>query len=71
MQLSAKGNTVTLPIDIWYDPPSGEIHVATRDQEAPTFHVAVTDDPTKPNGHPSLFQRLKKALQDKGAPAPP
>jgi hypothetical protein len=73
VQKSSKGNTVTISVDIWYDTKTGIIHVASRDPDpaASDFHVAVTNDPKKPNGHPTLFRRLKKLLQSKGAPAPP
>jgi len=73
MQKSSKGNTVTFPIDVWYDQKSGIIRVATRDKAPETwdFNIAVTNDPTKRNGHPTLFRRLRKILQAQGAPAPP
>jgi len=73
MQKSAKGKTVTFPIDVWYDEHSKRIHVATNDAapEADDYIIAVSNDPEKANGHPTLFRRLKKILQAQGAPAPP
>ncbi|MGB6942725.1 MAG: hypothetical protein WBE37_10040 [Bryobacteraceae bacterium] len=73
MQKSTKGKTVTFPIDVWYDAKSGRIHVATNDAapEAGDYIIAVSNDPKKANGHPTLFKRLRKILQAQGAPAPP
>ena len=70
---SSKGNSVNFPIDVWYDQATGIIHIASNDPDPALsdFHVAVTNDKTKPNGHPALFRRLKKLLNAHGAPAPP
>jgi hypothetical protein len=58
---------------VWYDQKTGIIHLGSneKDQALDDFHVAVTEDPVKRNGHPTLFKRLKKILKAKGAPAPP
>ena len=73
VQVSKKGNTVTISVDVWYDQKTGIIHIGSKetDQALDDFHVAVTDDPAKRNGHPTLFRRLKKILKAKNAPAPP
>lgn len=67
-KVSSKGNTVTFPIDVWYDQQSkGTIKVASKDPDAALsdFNVSVTNC-----GHPQLFRRLRKLLLAKGAPAP-
>ncbi len=72
MRLSTKGKSVSLEVSFWWVPQGNTIHIATNDKDAgaDTFHVAVTDDPSKAGGHPSLFRELAKCLRSKGAPAP-
>jgi hypothetical protein len=47
--------------------PNGLIHVATNDPEGIGFNVAISDDPTKRNGHPTLYRKLDAYLKMKGA----
>ena len=72
MELSSKGRSVSLEVDFWWKPEDRTIHLATNDKDpgAETFHVAIREDATKANGHPSLFRNLAKCLRSKGAPAP-
>jgi hypothetical protein len=69
---SSRGKTVSFLIDVWYNQETGAIQLATNDKDAALsdFNVAVTGDATKRNGHPTLFNRLKKLLEAHGAPAP-
>lgn len=56
--------SVYLEIGFWREGKT--IHIGTNDHEAPTFHVAVRDDGSKPNGHPSLYRELSKCLKRMG-----
>jgi hypothetical protein len=69
---SSKGNSVSFRIDVWYDQEEGTIHVASNDPDPALsdFHIAVSNDKTKPHGHPSLFRRLTKLLNAHGPLAP-
>jgi hypothetical protein len=63
----AGGNprTVYLEISIWE--AEGLIHVAHNDpQGRDTFHVAVSPDAGKPNGHPKFYDELLKCLRSGG-----
>ena len=60
--------SVSLTIMFWKK--GGTIHVATNAPDAPDFHVAVTADPSKRNGHPTLFRRLDSYLRRLGANDP-
>lgn len=70
MKISSKGNSVSLEVLFWWDASDKAIHVATNDPDAPTFHIAVRPDKSKPSGHPYLFRELTKCLRQAGAPAP-
>ena len=67
MKLSKKGRSVYTEVGFWLE-KDGSIHLAIKGD--PRGHVAVNQDPTKRNGHPTLFNRLAKALNEAGAPAP-
>jgi hypothetical protein len=47
--------------------PDRLIHITTNDPEAVGFDVAISDDPTKRNGHPTLYRKLDTFLTMKGA----
>jgi hypothetical protein len=47
--------------------PNGLVHITTNDPEAVGFNVAISDDPTKRNGHPTLYRKLDAFLTMKGA----
>jgi hypothetical protein len=72
MKLSKKGKagraprSVSMPVDFWKT-ANGLIHLATNDPEGEGFHVAISNDKTKPNGHPTLYRRLDTFLRMKGA----
>lgn len=53
----------------WYDKNDGCIHLTSRALKG--FHVRIGTNPTKPYGHPNLFRRLSKCLNEVGAPNPP
>jgi hypothetical protein len=59
--------TAYTKVGFWME-PNGNIHVSFPDLA--DGHVAVSNDPTKPYGHPTLFKRLADALREVGAPAP-
>lgn len=64
------GKSVKFEIYVWYNKSTGTIQIASNDQDhaLSDFNVAVTNDPAKRNGHPTLFRRLKKLLDEQGAP---
>mgnify|MGYP003431115468 CR=1 FL=1 len=66
MDVSAKGKSVYAEVGFWLE-KDGSIHLTFKG--VPGFHVAVNADPKKPNGHPTLFKRLTKLIQDAGASA--
>jgi hypothetical protein len=66
------GKSVKFEIYVRYNKSTGAIQIASNDQDAALsdFNVAVTNDAAKSNGHPALFRRLKKLLDEQGAPSP-
>lgn len=68
-----KGKSINFEIYVWYNKQTGKIQVASNDDDPALsdFNIAVGDEPTRPNGHPTLFRRLRKLLVTHGAPAPP
>jgi hypothetical protein len=46
--------------------PDGVIHIATNDPEGVGFNVGISNDPTKRNGHPTLYRKLDAFLTMKG-----
>jgi hypothetical protein len=64
MKQSKPGRSRYLEIGFWYE-PNGTIHLTAKGE--PGFHVAISDDPSKPNGHPTLFKRLAKCLDQQDA----
>ncbi len=67
MRVSKNGKSVRIEIDFWLD-KDGSIHVTS--DVAEDFHIAVNADPSRKNGHPTLYKRLAKLLSKAGAPAP-
>ncbi len=59
MKRSAKGQAVYTEIGVWRE-PDGSIHISFKGLKG--GHVAVNADPTKRNGHPTLFSRLDQLL---------
>jgi hypothetical protein len=65
--ISKKGKSVYARAGFWLE-KDGSIHLAFQGVRG--FHVAINADPTRRNGHPTLFKRLAKLLTEVGAPAP-
>jgi hypothetical protein len=57
--VSKKGKSVYAEAGFWRE-SDGSIHMSFKG--VPGFHVAVNEDPKKPNGHPTLFKRLNALL---------
>lgn len=66
-RVSKGGKSVHIEIGFWLN-DDGSIHVTSNAEK--DFHVAVNQDPARKNGHPTLYDRLAKILQDEGAPSP-
>lgn len=64
MKRSGKGKTVYAEIGVWRE-ADGSIHLTIKGVK--NGHVAVNADPSKRNGHPTLFARLDRLLKE----APP
>lgn len=67
MRISKNGKSVHLEIGFWLN-DDGSIHMTSN--EVKGFHVAVNPEPSRPNGHPTLFRRLADCLRQSGVPAP-
>lgn len=66
---SEKGRqTAYLRIGAWYDPKQDSIHLTLP--RSGWFHTTVRRDPTSKRGHPNLFEKLARAMQIAGVPAP-
>ncbi len=63
------GRTCYAEFGFWYQ-PDGMIHMTMRGLPDRDGHVAVSNDPSKPYGHPKLYERLAAALRMLEAPAP-
>lgn len=61
MRRSKTGRAVYTQIGVWRE-PNGSIHMTLKGIK--NGHVAVTPDPGKRNGHPTLFARLDQLLKD-------
>lgn len=61
MRRSKKGGSVYTRIGVWRD-KSGLIHMTLEGVKG--GHVAVAADPSKRNGHPTLFECLNRLLDD-------
>jgi hypothetical protein len=62
---SKKRKSVYAKAGFWRE-KDGSIHMSL--QGVPGFHVAINEDPKKPNGHPTLFKRLDKLLNEAAEP---
>ena len=51
------GKSVKFEIYVWFNQETGTIRVASNDQDSALsdFNIAVTNNPTKPNGHLHCF----------------
>ncbi len=64
MKRSEKGKAVYAQIGVWRE-TDGSIHLTIKGIK--NGHLAVNSDPSKRNGHPTLFARLDQLLKE----APP
>ena len=59
--------TITLQLDVWYDPSSQHINLAGKGLTAST----VSNDPHSRRYHPNLYRKLSACLREAGLPHPP
>ena len=57
--------STSIEITFWFD--GDTIHVTSDARD--DFHVAVNEEEERPNGHPTLYQRLADVLKDAGISA--
>lgn len=62
------GNTAYLNIGAWFDAETGHIHLTLPHSR--WFHTTVCRDESSKRGHPNLFGKLARALNEAGVPAP-
>lgn len=62
------GNTVYLNVGAWYDKNTGHIHLTLPNSG--WFHTTVSPNPDSKRGHPNLFSKLARVLNEAGVPAP-
>ncbi len=67
MEKSKNGRSVYLQVGFWLE-TDGSIHLSGRGVKG--FHVAVNEDPKRPNGHPTLYKRLTACLKQMDALTP-
>jgi len=63
MKIAARKH-VSFPVVVWYVPETGLIHLA-RPTDA-SFQATVGPDADAPDGHPTLFRALSRALREGG-----
>ena len=61
-------NTAYLNVGVWYDAETGHIHMALPHTD--WFHATVNGEATSKRGHPNLFGKLARALNEAGVLAP-
>jgi hypothetical protein len=61
-------NTAYLNVGIWYDRETGHIHMTLPHSD--WFHTTVVQDADSKRGHPNLYAKLSRALQEAGVPGP-
>jgi hypothetical protein len=62
------GNTAYLNVGVWYDRETGHIHMTLP--HSGWFHTTVAPDGDSKRGHPNLYAKLSRALQEAGVPGP-
>ena len=62
------GNTAYLNIGAWYNSETGHIHLTLPHSE--WFHTTVNNIEGSKRCHSNLFEKLARALEYAGAPAP-
>lgn len=55
-------------VKFWWDGPRGTIHLVIAG--LPAGEVTISNDPSRPDGHPMLYRRLGACLNRLGAPGP-
>ena len=69
MQLSSKGNAVSMEVSFWLHEEDNSIRMSAPG--VPGFTLGkISADSERRNGHPTLFNRLAKCLADMKATAP-
>ena len=61
-------NTAYLNVGAWFNPETGHIHLTLPHSK--WFHTTVSPDATSVRGHPNLYGKLTRALNEAGVPAP-
>jgi hypothetical protein len=62
------GNTAYLNVGAWFDAATGHIHLTLP--HSGWFHTTVSPDTGSKRGHPNLYGKLARALQQAGVPGP-
>jgi len=62
------GNTAYLSVGAWFDSETGHIHLTLP--RSGWFHTTVSGDPESVRGHPNLYGKLTRALEEAGVPGP-
>ncbi|WP_132307009.1 hypothetical protein [Komagataeibacter saccharivorans] len=62
------GQTAYLRIGAWYDSEQDSIHLTLP--RSGWFHTTVRRDAKSKRGHPNLFEKLARAMEIAGVPAP-
>ena len=60
MHSSKSGKSVHIDVGFWLQ-EDGSIHLTSNALK--NFHVAINEDPDRKNGHPTLYKRLHKILE--------
>lgn len=66
MAKSTRLKTLRLDVGVWYNPSTGHIHVAAKDQ----FISTVSNNPDSKRFHLNLYRKLTRALVEAGLPSP-
>ena len=61
------GKSIDIGVSVFRN-ADGSIHMTSREliKGKRSFHVAVNEDPTRKNGHPTLYKRLDALLAKAG-----
>lgn len=60
MRISKNGKSVHIEVGFWLQ-DDGSIHMTSNEAEG--FYVAINEDPSRKNGHPTLYKRLHSILE--------
>jgi hypothetical protein len=70
MRISKDGHSLHLEVGFRLRKKEGSIHMGSNDPDVSDFNVTVNNEPSSPNGHPTLYRRLAAFLRQMDAPAP-